>query len=128
MGKKIQNRKGKRRGKKGVISFIHFFVRLEDSPLTLNHLFNVIDPSPSPCLPLSDQPYGFFHLTISTKLLRGLPGTFELAHYMDFVNLPPILSSQFISTISSLEPGFSNHLSTVDPLHSDSQDLLARRH
>ena len=39
-------------------------------------------------------------LTISTKLLRGLPGTFELAHYMDFDNLPPIPSSQFISPIS----------------------------
>ena len=70
MGKKKQNRKGKRGGgEKGVISFIHFFVRPEDSPLTLNHPFNIIDPSPSPCLPLSNQPCGFttHHLYQTTE-------------------------------------------------------------
>ena len=53
-----------------MISFIHFFsVRLENSPLTLNHPFNIIDPSPSPCLPLSDQPCGFstHHLYQTTE-------------------------------------------------------------
>ena len=82
-----------------MISFIHFFVRLEASPLHSTTL--QCHQSVSLSLPTSIRSaIWVLQLTISTKLLRGLPGTFELAHYMDFDNLPPVPSSQFISPIS----------------------------
>ena len=90
MGKKNQNRKGKRRGEKGVISFIHFFS--SDLKILLLHLITLSISSIR--LPLLAFLYPTSHVglqpTTFTKLLRGLPGTFGLAHYMDFDNLPPI--------------------------------------
>ena len=98
-GEKNQNRKGKRRGKKGW--FLSFIFSSDLKILLLHSISLSISSIRLPLLAfLYPTRHVGLHLTTFTKLLRGLPGTFELAHYMDFDNLPPVPSSQFIGPIS----------------------------
>ena len=99
MGKRINTEKAREREKWG--DFFHSFFSSDLKILLLHSISLSISSTRLPLLAfLYPTSHVGLHPTTFTKLLRGLPGTFELAHYMDFDNLPPVPSSQFIGPIS----------------------------